>query len=136
MPPMIGLSGIYTVVKRSMVQSAIALIVVCLAQAGASADARQADEDGPVLTVSGTVSSRDWVDSKLTIRMNGYGSRGSDEMTFSVPRDASITSGSAQLSLSDIDQGDTVTVRYCSRSQAGFWAQSIEDSNQLNHQGA
>ena len=86
-------------------------------------------------TVSGTVVSKDWVGSKITVRYSGFGSGRPDELTFHVSDDTQIQSGTKAISLSDIDQGDDVVIEYCRRSFAGLWARSIQDMNVLNHHG-
>jgi hypothetical protein len=87
-------------------------------------------------TVSGSVAQIDWVGSKITIRVGSFGAGGVDELTLYVPNDAVMTSGTEEITLSDIDQGDEVEIEYVRKSFAGLYVKRLQDSNLLNHHGA
>lgn len=85
--------------------------------------------------LSGNVSQTDWVGSKITVRVGSYVAGNVDEMTFYVPNDASITCGTEDMSLADIQVGDPVRIEYYRNSFSGFYVKRLQDSNTLNCHG-
>lgn len=78
----------------------IALIfAVILAPAGCYADK---SDDQSVKTMSGTVTSSDWVGSVMVV----------DNIKFSVPSNIPVRKGNDDISVSEINNGDGVIVRY------------------------
>ena len=55
------------------------------------------------------------------------------EMAFSVPKDAIITRETHSVTLSDVKQGDPVSVRYYTSSEAVYVAMSVIDSQPMDN---
>jgi len=83
-----------------------------------------------VKTVSGTVERLDWVASLMNIRYFDSTRNNYDEIIVYVADTTKIYLGTGTVSLSDIEEGDEVTVEYYSDYFNGFKALSIVDENQ------
>ena len=79
-----------------------------------------------VTTIEGQVVTIDWVASEIVVRWfdsrPGYGY---DETKITVTRDATITKGTDNIDLFDININDDVTVRYYDDAFSGLKAVSI-----------
>lgn len=82
--------------------------------------------------ISGIVRQIDWVGSTLTVAVGEYGSDG--PVTFLVPQDAQMTSGTAVISLSDIQIGDEVKIVYAVTDE-GRVLRGLQDTNTVNNEG-
>jgi hypothetical protein len=91
-----------------------------------------ADDDQSQETISGKVDQIDWIDSTIAVRYSDPLSGVSDELVIVVPKDTKIMNGSEPKELSDIDQGDPVTVIYYDAGLSGLKARSIMDLNEGN----
>ena len=90
-----------------------------------------ADESQERKTVSGTIEDSDWVKSIITVRCNDPLS-GNDEIDIIVPDAAKIMNGAEEEPLSDLEQGDQVTVTYYDDGVSGLKATHIQDLNAGN----
>lgn len=67
------------------------------------------DAQGTTQKTSGSVQSVDWVRGKIVLKSSdSY----SNAAVFDVAEDAELTSGSRNISLNDINQGDQVDIEY------------------------
>ena len=89
------------------------------------------DEFQDKRTISGTIEDMDWVRSMITVRCNDPFS-GNDEMDIIVPAGVKIMNGTEEESLSDLEQGDLVTVTYYDDGLSGLKATHIQDLNAGN----
>ena len=81
-------------------------------------------------TISGTVTDTDWVKSIITVRYSQLYSSDMDEIDIIVPSDAKLTCGAGQISLSDIEESDPVTVTYYDDGLSGLKATRVTDLNE------
>ena len=81
-------------------------------------------------TVSGTVQEIDWVGGKIVVATDDGNA---DEVTFIIPDNAELTSGTDTIQPSDIEQGDRVDIQYVSRLH-GLIVKRLVDQNTLNNQ--
>jgi len=81
-------------------------------------------------TVSGTVQEIDWVGGKIVVATDDGNA---DEVTFIIPDNAELTSGTDTIQPSDIEQGDRVDIQYVSRLH-GLIVKRLVDQNTLNDQ--
>jgi len=72
-----------------------------------------------IKTVSGRVVSLDWVASVLIIYIGG------DELSLVISKDTIFRKGADQISFSDINQSDSVSVKYFDCGFAGLKAISV-----------
>jgi len=79
--------------------------------------------------ISGTISGVDWVTSTLTVRYFHLFSGNADEINLKVSSDAKLTRGTEAISLSDIMQGDPVTVVYYGDDVNGLKIKRLADLN-------
>ncbi|MFA5096376.1 MAG: hypothetical protein WC478_03440 [Candidatus Omnitrophota bacterium] len=88
--------------------------------------------DDEVKTINGSVTSIDWVTSRLTVRYPDPYSGNTDEVTFKITEDAELTRGSEAITLSDIEQGDPVEVVYYRDDAGGLKVKRLADMNDAN----
>jgi hypothetical protein len=81
---------------------------------------------GEIETVDGYIAQIDDIGSKLVVNT------GSEEIPFIVSDSASITRGTEDISLSDIEINDSVTVHYRKNTEGKNEATSIIDNNLAN----
>jgi len=106
--------------------SFIFLILVFMSISPALAD------DGEDKTISGAVSSVDWVASKLSVSFADPYSGNPDEIVLRATGDSELTRGTESISLSDIDQGDPVSVTYYKDDFSGLKIRRLKDLNEAN----
>jgi len=80
------------------------------------------DPGDSIRMLTGSVTDKNWVGQKLTVKTNAYGVP--DEITFFVPDHTKCTRGAAEVSFSDVNISDRVTVEYYS-SMSGLRAVHI-----------
>ena len=89
-------------------------------------------DDSDDKTITGSVSSLDWVASKLSVGFVDPYSGNSDEIGLRVTGDSELTRGTDSISLSDINQGDPVSVTYYKEDFSGLKIRRLEDLNNAN----
>jgi hypothetical protein len=81
-------------------------------------------EERHVNSISGRISSVDWVGSSLSIDTGG------DEITVNIADDTKITAGTEDLTLADLNQNDNVAVDYYDGGlEIGWVATRIVDTS-------
>jgi len=81
-----------------------------------------------VKTISGTVTTIDFVDNTISIRMDDQ-----HQMSFAVANDASIVRDTHDIGLMDIKEGHPVTIQYDISSPGQEIAHSIVDNKPSAH---
>lgn len=77
-------------------------------------------------TITGDVVDVDWVASQLTVRYyDARPGRGYDEINFTVSADTKIIKGTDEVSLSDLNKSNQVSVEYVDNASAGLLAVKI-----------
>jgi len=94
-------------------------IIICAALADDSEDK----------TISGSVSSIDWVKSTVSVRYADPYTGNTDEILFRATSDSEITRGTDSISLSDVEQGDPVSVNYYKDDLSGLKIRRLSDLN-------
>jgi len=94
------------------------LFLACLALSASAAYSSDWGADDNFTTIDGTVSSVDTLDSKITINAV-------NDLTFSVPINATIKQDIYDIKLSDINVGDYVTIEYYSDASGKKQAKTI-----------
>lgn len=89
-------------------------------------------DDSDDKTISGSVSSVDWVSSKLSVGFVDPYSGNSDEIALRVTGDSELTRGTESISLSDIEQSDPVSVTYYKDDFSGLKIRRLKDLNEAN----
>jgi len=89
-------------------------------------------EESDDKTVSGTVTSLDWVKSTLTVRYADPYTGNTDEINLRVTGDSELTRGSDSVSASDIEQGDPVMATYYHDDLSGLKIRHLSDLNDAN----
>jgi len=89
-------------------------------------------DDSDDKTISGSVASVDWVSSKLSVGCVDPYSGNSDEIAMRATGDSELSRGTESISLSDIEQGDPVSVTYYKDDQSGLKIRRLRDLNDAN----
>ena len=97
----------------------IVFVLLALAFTASLAYCQEKAETRKIITIAGIVTKVDTVGNIIEVEANG------GEMAFSVPDDASITNGTKNIGLMDIEQGNTATIRYYNPSPEKFVVVSI-----------
>lgn len=85
----------------------------------ASSYAQDTTQQRQIQAASGRVADMDWVAGKLVVDTGG------DEVTFIVPDDIKITKGAEEVSFSDLNINDYVTIEYYDAGFVGLKAARI-----------
>ena len=80
-------------------------------------------------TISGTVASLDWVKSVLSVRTADPYNVNVDQVSCRVTSDAELSRGTDSISLSDIEEGDPVSVTYYRDDLSGLKVRRLSDLN-------
>jgi len=87
---------------------------------------QQQAEKKEVRTVIGNIVAVDWVASVVTVRyFDDRPGRGYDEISFVLNEATAITKGTEEIELSELNQGDQVSVDYCDCLLKGLLAVKI-----------
>jgi len=89
-------------------------------------------DDSDDKTISGTISSTDWVKSAVSVRFAQPYTGDMDEVTLRATGDSEIVRGTDSVSLSDIEQGDPVSVTYYKDDLSGLKIRKLSDLNDAN----
>ncbi|MDO8661627.1 MAG: hypothetical protein Q7K98_00170 [Candidatus Omnitrophota bacterium] len=89
-------------------------------------------DDSDDKTISGTVTSLDWVKSTLAVRYADPYTGNTDEITLKITGDSELTRGSDSISASDIEQGDPLMVTYYRDDASGLKIRRLTDLNDAN----
>ncbi len=89
-------------------------------------------DDSEDKTISGTVSSTDWVKSVVSVRYADPYTGNTDEINLRSTGDSEITRGTDSISLSDVEQGDPVSVTYYKDDLSGLKIRRLRDLNDAN----
>ena len=89
-------------------------------------------DDGDDKAISGTVSSIDWIKSELSVRYSDPYTGNADEINLRATEDSEITRGTDSISLSDIEQGDSVSATYYKDDLSGLKIRKLSDLNDAN----
>ncbi|MFH0854920.1 MAG: hypothetical protein V1869_00160 [Candidatus Omnitrophota bacterium] len=95
------------------------------------APAALADESGDK-SISGTVSSVDWIKSVLSVRYTDPYTGDSDEIALKVTGDSELTRGTESILLFDVEQGDPVSITYYKDDLSGLKIRNLSDLNDAN----
>lgn len=86
-------------------------------------------DDSDDKTISGTVSATDWVKSAVSVRYADPYTGNMDELALKVTGDSEITRGTDSISLSDVEQGDPVSITYYKDGVSGLKIRTFRDLN-------
>jgi hypothetical protein len=89
-------------------------------------------DDSDDKTISATVSSIDWIKSGLSARYADPYTGNMDEVILRVTGDSELTRGTDSISLSDIEQGDPISVTYYKDDLSGMKIRRLSDLNDAN----
>lgn len=89
-------------------------------------------DDAEDKSISGTVSSIDEIKSVMSVRYADPYTGNMDEVILGVTGDSELTRETESIALSDIDQGDPVSVTYYKDDLSGLKIRHLSDLNDAN----
>lgn len=106
--------------------SLVFLVIGFVVTAGPLYGANEITDD--MQSVTGVVADMDYMNSRMTVSVEGVSGEVAKALKFWMPIDIPVTRGTESIDASEIDEGDTVTVGYKRDPETGnLIAQRIQD---------